>query len=98
MRLWDVGAGKPVRKLIGHSKAVTSVAFTPDGKYAVSASWDKTVKVWDIAKGRLRGIISGHADKVHPVAISPNGRFIASGGLGRDSGCGNSSLESRYCG
>ena len=33
----------------GHSKAVNSVSFSPDGKRIVSGSGDKTLKVWDIS-------------------------------------------------
>src|SRR5262249_19222272 len=36
-----------VRTLEGHSESVTSVAVAPDGKRAVSASRDNTLKVWD---------------------------------------------------
>ena len=34
-------------KQSAHSKYVTSVAFSPDGKTIVSGSRDKTIKVWD---------------------------------------------------
>ena len=30
-----------------HSDAITSVAYSPDGKTIVSGSWDQTIKVWD---------------------------------------------------
>ena len=30
-----------------HSRVVTSVAFSPDGKTIVSGSYDQTLKVWD---------------------------------------------------
>ena len=29
-----------------HDNYVSSVAFSPDGKYVVSGSWDKTARVW----------------------------------------------------
>jgi WD40 repeat protein len=34
-------------KTNAHSKAVASVAFSPDGTKIVSGSYDKTIKVWD---------------------------------------------------
>ena len=30
-----------------HSRTISSVAYSPDGKTIVSGSWDKTIKVWD---------------------------------------------------
>jgi WD40 repeat protein len=44
-------SGACLHTLEGHSAVVTGVAPTPDGKRAVSASWDKTLKVWDLESG-----------------------------------------------
>jgi WD40 repeat protein len=38
--------------LMGHSNWVTSVVYSPDGKYIVSGSFDLTVKVWDAQTGK----------------------------------------------
>ena len=40
-----------VRTLTGHSQRVNSVAFSPDGKRAVSGSDDKLVKIWSSETG-----------------------------------------------
>ena len=49
-----------------------------DGKRAVSASDDKTLKVWDLATGTLR-TLKGHADSVNAVAMTPDGKRAVSG-------------------
>ena len=36
-----------------HSKAVRSVAFSPDGKTIVSGSEDEAIKVWDAGVSAL---------------------------------------------
>ena len=48
--------GRELRTLSGHSERVRDVALSEDGRRAVSASDDKTLKVWDLESGReLRG-------------------------------------------
>jgi WD40 repeat protein len=63
---------------IGHADEITSLAFTPDGKYVISSSLDNTVKVWDTASEILLHTLEGHSADVLCVAISPDGRFLAS--------------------
>ena len=40
------------------------MAVTPDGKRAVSASEDKTLKVWDLETGRALRTLEGHSELV----------------------------------
>ena len=47
--LWDAASGMLKSTFEGHTGTVWSCRFFPDGKTAVSASWDRTLKVWDVA-------------------------------------------------
>ena len=38
---------------IGHSNIIQSVAFSPNGKQALSGGLDNTIKLWDVNSGRL---------------------------------------------
>jgi len=50
------------------------VAVTADGKFVVSASADKTLKVWDLQTGRIVLTIEGHSDRVEDVAVTSDGK------------------------
>jgi len=63
---------------IGHTDRVTSVAFSPDGKQALTGSRDGTAKLWDLSGKELRAF-AGHAEGVSSVAFSPDGKQALTG-------------------
>jgi WD40 repeat protein len=71
-------AAKRFIPLKGHSR-VTAVAISPDGKTAVSGSWDKTLKLWDLSSGKALHTLEGHSRLGQAVAISPDGKTAVSG-------------------
>lgn len=64
---------------MGHSFVITSVAFSPDGRYIASGSADKTVKLWEVSTSREIRTLLGHTSGVSSVVFSPDGRYIVSG-------------------
>ena len=54
------------------------MAVSPDGRRAVSASEDNTLKVWDLDTGAELRTLAGHSDSVRGVAVSPDGRRAVS--------------------
>ena len=66
--------------LRGHEGRVTRASFAPDGRRAVSAGTDGTVRIWDLGRTRPVRTISGHDGTVYQAVFSPDGRRIASAG------------------
>src|SRR5262249_29177911 len=56
-----------------------SLAYSPDGKYIASGSYQE-VKLWDAKTGELRNTIPGFAERVVCLAFSPDGKLLAAGG------------------
>ena len=63
----------------GHSNSAFSMAFSPDGRLALSGAGDKTLRVWEVATGRPLRTLKGHTSRVWSVAFSPDGRLALSG-------------------
>lgn len=85
IRLWDVTAGKEVRKIDAHKAMVTKVLFSPDGKVLASrGGLDGTARLWDPVTGIQLHKITG-LSKINPwrfnhdaaLAISPDSKTVA---------------------
>jgi WD40 repeat protein len=62
---------------------VFSVAFSPDGRRALAASRDGTVRLFDVSTAEEVHCFTGHQRDVLCVAFSPDGRFALSCGEDR---------------
>lgn len=67
------------RSLRGHSHFVQDVTLSSDAQYALSASWDGTLRLWDLNSGVTTRRFLGHSKDVLSVAFSPDNRQILSG-------------------
>lgn len=64
------------RKLIGHSGPVYGVSFSPDNKYLLSCSEDKTVRLWSLDTYTALVSYKGHTQPVWDVNFSPLGHYF----------------------
>jgi WD40 repeat protein len=78
VRVWEVGTGRQILPLCGHTGVVTCVAYSPDGQCLASASDDQSVKIWDASTGQEMLTLSRHGAPVSSVTFSRDGRWLAS--------------------
>lgn len=62
--------------LEGHKGKVTSAAFSPDGKRAITASDDRTARIWNVTESRVIKVLEGHTKGVTGACFSPDGRLV----------------------
>jgi WD40 repeat protein len=78
IRFWNIESGKEIKRFEGHTKEVTSVCFSPDGRYALSGSVDETIRFWEIKTGKEIRKFEGHTSGVAFVCFSSDGRYLLS--------------------
>ena len=69
--------------LLRHSKPVQFLAFSPDGRTAVTTSPDGTARLWDAYTGEPRGAPLRHDGVVMQADFSPDSRLVVTAGLDR---------------
>jgi U3 small nucleolar RNA-associated protein 21 len=65
-----------VRRLTGHTAALTDLGFSRDGRRLVTASVDASLRIWDLPTGSCVDWLSFER-AVTGVSVSPTGEFLA---------------------
>jgi WD40 repeat protein len=74
-----------------HTAFAPMAAADAAGRFLVTGSYDKTVRIWSASGGKLLRTIRmpagpGQIGRVYAVAMSPDGNIVASGGWGEGPG------------
>jgi len=81
MRLWDVVSGREISRFEHPEGAyVNSVAFSPNGRHAMSACDDGSLRLWGLKENSELSRWKAHSGAVRSVAFSADGALIASAG------------------
>ncbi len=85
--LWDIATGTLLKRFSdnpetpeqeGHRNGVRAVAFSPDGRTAISGSTNNDLILWPLEAGGTPTMWVAHGKAVRSVAFTPDGRFILS--------------------
>lgn len=82
VRVYDTKSGDVVAELARQENDadVTTLAFTPDGRYLASAGDDKKVRFWSVTRGEDVQVFDTGIDQVNGLAFSPDGSRLVTGG------------------
>jgi WD40 repeat protein len=75
IKIWELD--RVLYNLIGHSQAVNTLAFSPDGQQLASGSSDRSIKLWQFATGELITTLTGHKLKITTVAFNNQGTLAS---------------------
>jgi WD40 repeat protein len=76
VRVYDVATGKELRPAVAHDSDVETVAFSPDGKTAITGG-DGLV-LWDAATGKEKTTL-GERTRVGSAVMTPDGKAVVVG-------------------
>src|SRR4029077_8044520 len=81
VKMIGLQSGLLIRRFVGQADgaAAHAIVVTDDGRFAVSASHDKTLKIWDLSTGDHVRTLEGHTGGVESVFLFPGGRLALSG-------------------
>jgi cytochrome c len=78
-----IAAAPSHAQLRGHGGPVRAVAVSPDGREAISGSFDSSAIRWSLARNSAEQVLRFHDDAVNAVAMLKDGRAVTAGADGR---------------
>jgi cytochrome c len=75
--LWSMGAAQA--QLRGHGGPVRALSISPDGKSAISGSFDTSAIRWSLERNAAEQVLRYHDGAVNAVALLADGRAVTSG-------------------
>jgi len=87
VKLWDTKKGKEkygenyvkVATFSLHTKEIERICFSPDDKYLISGSADKSLIVWNTKNAKPVSVLKGHNGSVKDCAFTDDGKYIITG-------------------
>lgn len=80
LRIWNLEDGRYLNALGGHTEIISHLFSTPDGRWLLSGSRDKTVRFWDLENNECKQILTGHTDSLSCTCMTPDANFAVSAG------------------
>jgi len=87
VQFWEIESQSIFTQTLSqHADIVSSVAFSPDGQWLASGSWDSEIVLWEIQNvdglfvQPVKPNFSGHKARISSIVFSPDGDYLVSGG------------------
>ena len=77
--LWEVASSKKLQTFQGHTREITSVALSGEGKLVLTGSCDNRAVLWEAISGKKLQTFQGHAREITSVALSDDGKLVVTG-------------------
>ncbi|XP_021294027.1 katanin p80 WD40 repeat-containing subunit B1 homolog isoform X3 [Herrania umbratica] len=83
LKIWDIRKKGCIHTYKGHTRGISTIRFTPDGRWVVSGGFDNVVKVWDLTAGKLLHDFKFHEGHIRSIDFHPLEFLLATGSADR---------------